>query len=222
MNCCAPINTDTGRFFSQVAALNRLRFRLFGLESTQRQLVEGICEAGLEGADLLEIGCGTGYLHHALLRLGAAQATGVDLSRRMLDIARTEAEAAGLGAKTDYLQGDFTAMGEELPTADVVILDKVVCCYPDWQTLVERSLRKTGSLYALTYPRDRASTRIGARVMRWGLGIARCCYQPYIHDPARIEALIVASGFARVYRATTTSWLTEVYSRVDGTARARS
>jgi magnesium-protoporphyrin O-methyltransferase len=222
MGCCAPISTDTGRLFSQVAALNRLRFRWLGLEASQRQLVEGIRKAGLDGTDLLEIGCGTGYLHQVLLRLGAARAIGVDLSGGMLAIARTQAQAAGLGARADYRQGEFTAMAEDLPGADIVILDKVVCCYPDWQTLVGRSLRKTQRLYALTYPRDRALTRIGVRVMRWALGIARCCYQPYIHDPARIQAMIVESGFVRVYSATTTSWLTEVYSRADVTAHLGS
>lgn len=222
MSCCAPIGTDTGRLFSRVAALNRLRLKWFGLEATQRQLVEGIREAGLDGAELLEIGCGTGYLHQALLRLGAARAIGVDLSGRMLAIARMEAQAGGLGARAEYRQGDFTAMADDLPTADIVILDKVVCCYPDWQTLVERSLRKTQRLYALTYPRNRALTRIGVRVMRWGLGIARCCYQPYIHEPAGIQALIVGSGFVKVYSATTTSWLTEVYSRADVTVDSRT
>ncbi|MEN8168473.1 MAG: class I SAM-dependent methyltransferase, partial [Pseudomonadota bacterium] len=69
----------------------RLRFRLFGLEKTQRQLIQGIKQAGLDGAELLEIGCGPGYLHQALLQSGAAHATGVDLAEGMLAEARTSA-----------------------------------------------------------------------------------------------------------------------------------
>ena len=215
MTCCASVNADTGRLFSRMAGLNHLRLRWLGPEATQRQLIEGLRAAGLEGAELLEVGCGTGYLHQALLRMGAARATGVDLSEKMLAIARDEAEAAGLGARTDYRRGDFTAMVEDLPDADIVMLDKVVCCYPDWQALVGRSLAKTRRLYALTYPRDRALTRAGMRIMGWGLGIARCCYRPYIHDPAQIQRAILEGGFRRVYRATTLSWLTEVYCRAD-------
>lgn len=215
MTCCAPINADTGRLFSRVAGLNRLRLRWLGPEATQRQLIDGIQAEGLAGAELLEIGCGTGYLHQALLRLGAGRAIGVDLSEKMLAIARAEARTAGLGVRTEYRQGDFTGMAEDLPETDIVILDKVVCCYPDWQTLVEHSLRKTRRLYALTYPRDRALTRAGVRIMRWGLWIARCCYQPYIHDPFLIQEAIQAKGFRRVYRAKTISWLTEVYCRAD-------
>ncbi|MEA3276977.1 MAG: class I SAM-dependent methyltransferase [Pseudomonadota bacterium] len=215
MNCCAPINADTGRIFSTFARLHRLRFRLLGFETTQRQLIEGMRDAGLQGADLLEVGCGPGYLHRALLRSGATRATGVDLSAGMLAIARVEAEADGLHEQTDYLHGDFTQIADEVPDADVVILDKVVCCYPDWESLVDRSLGKTRRLYALTFPRDRVLTRAGIRAMRWGLGIVNCCYRPYIHDPAAIQARIEASGFRRVYAARTMTWLTQVYVRVE-------
>ena len=103
MTCCSPVNSDTGRLFSRFAELNRLRLRWLGPESTQRQLIEGMREAGLDGAELLEIGCGTGYLHRVLLQMGAARATGVDLSDKMLAIARTEAEAAGLGTLVEGL-----------------------------------------------------------------------------------------------------------------------
>jgi hypothetical protein len=61
--------------------------------------------------------------------------------------------------RTDYRRGDFTAMAHTLPDADVVILDKVVCCYPHWELMVDRSLSKARRLYALTYPRDRAEAR---------------------------------------------------------------
>jgi len=216
MNCCATSNADTDRLFSRFAGLHRWRYRLVGLERTQRQLIEGLRRAGIADASLLEVGCGAGELQRALMRAGAAQAVGVDLSAGMLAIARSEAEAQGVSERTDYRQGDFTAMAHTLPGADVVILDKVVCCYPDWELMVDRSLSKARRLYALTYPRDRAVTRVGLGVMRWGLHRIGCCYQPYIHDPDRITARIRDSGFRRVHAALTTAWLTEVYVRTGG------
>ena len=216
MNCCAAINADTGRFFSRFAGLHRLRFRLFGFERTQRQLIRGIREGGIEGASLLEIGCGRDYLHRALLRLGASRATGVDLSAGMLATARAGAQAEGLAERTVYVQGDFTHMADEIPEADVVVLDKVICCYPDWESLVDRSLLKTRHLYAFTIPRDRALTRAGLQAMRWGLQGIGCCYQPFIHDAAQIDARILAGGFRRTYEARTAGWLTRVYARVGG------
>ena len=213
MGCCAAINADTGRIFSRLAGIHRLRFRLFGLERTQRQLIDGIRRAGIEGAELLDIGCGAGCLNRALMRLGASRSTGVDLSEAMLAIARADAQAEGLAERTDYRRGDFTQMAGELADADVVVLDKVICCYPDWERLVDASLKRARRVYALTIPRDRSLTRAGLGMMRWGLGRIGCCYQPFIHDPARIEGRVVASGFRRTEEARTAWWLTRIYVR---------
>jgi SAM-dependent methyltransferase len=213
VNCCSAINADTGRFFSRLAGFNRLRFRFFGFERTQRQLMEGIQRAGLDGAELLEVGCGTGGLHQALLRAGAARATGVDLSAGMLATARAEAEAEGLEERADYRQGDFVQIADAVPEADATILDKVVCCYPDWEVLLDRSLAKTRRVYALTYPRDRAVTRAGILLVSLGLDLLGCSYRPYLHPPEAIRARISAQGFQRVYTALTTGWHTEVHVR---------
>ena len=213
MNCCSAVATDTDRFFSGLAGLHRLRFRLFGFERTQRQLIEGLRAGGLAGADLLEIGCGPGYLHRTLLHAGAARAVGVDLSHRMLSVARAEANAQGLAERTDYRQGDFTLLADQIAPADISILDKVICCYPDWERLVAASLAKTRRLYAYTIPRDRALNRLGLRAMRWGLCRTGCCYQPFLHEPARIDERVSANGFRQVYEAQTLSWLTRVYAR---------
>lgn len=212
MTCCSAINADTGRFFSTFAGLHRLRHRWLGFERTQRQLMEGLRLGGIAEAQLLEIGRGPGYLHRALLREGAARAAGVDLSGRMLDIARREAQADGLAERTSYSQGDFTLIADQLPDADVTILDKVIC-YPDWEGLLARSLAKTRRLYAFTIPRDRALTRIGLAAMRWGLGRAGCCYRPFIHDLEKIADRLIASGFHHIHEARTATWVTQVYAR---------
>ena len=213
MTCCSAINADTDRFFSYVAGLHRLRHRWLGFERTQRQLMEGLRLGGVAEAELLEIGCGPGYLHRALLREGAARAVGVDLSQRMLDIARREAQADGLASRTSYSQGDFTLIAARLPDADITILDKVICCYPNWERLVACSLEKTRRLYAFTIPRDRALTRIGLGAMRWGLSRTGCCYRPFIHDPEKIAKRVIASGFHPIHEARTTTWVTRVYAR---------
>ena len=213
MNCCSVVGADTGLLFSRFAGLDRLRFRLFGFERNQRQLIDGIRATGIEGAELLEVGCGAGHLHHALLHAGAATATGVDLSDGMLSRARAGAHASGLEARTVYHLGDFVRIDQLLPEADVTILDKVVCCYPDWQRLLDRSLKKTRRVYALTYPRDRALLRAGARCAAWALGLIGCCYRPYIHDPRQIEASILAHGFYKAGEAQTPVWLTQIYTR---------
>ena len=213
MTCCNAINADTGRFFSHFAGLHRLRHRWLGFERTQCQLIDGLRLAGIRGAELLEIGCGPGYLHRALLREGATRAVGVDLSARMIDIARGEAASESLASRTSYHHGDFTLIADQLPDVDVTILDKVIRCYPDWERLVARSLAKTRRVYAFTIPRDRALTRIAIAAMSWGLCQSGCCYRPFIHDPEKIAECLIAGGFHRIHEACTATWMTRVYVR---------
>lgn len=213
MTTCCASNADTGRFFSRFAGLYGLKFRLFGFEKTQRHLMEGTRGAGFSGAELLEIGCGAGHLHQQLLKDGAACAVGVDLSETMVAMAQTQAKARGLEQRTWYRVGDFVQIADQIAAADLTILDKVVCCYPDWQTLVDTTLQKTRRTCALTYPRDRGAIRAGVWLMRTGLRLAGCCYQPYLHDPQQIQTHILRHGFHRTFQAFTAFWLTEVYCR---------
>jgi SAM-dependent methyltransferase len=165
MSCCSIPCTDTSRFFSRLTRLYRWRFCLFGFEKSQRHLIDGIRHTGVEGKTLLEIGCGAGHLQRALLQAGAHHGVGVDLSARLIGEARLEAQRTGLAARTDYRQGDFVDLADEIEPADIVVLDKVVCCYPDAERLLTTALDRSQRVLALTYPRDRAATRAGVALM---------------------------------------------------------
>lgn len=214
MSCCCIPRADTNRFFSRLAGLHRLRFRWFGFEKSQRQLIAAVQSAGIEGASLLEVGCGVGHLHRHLLTQGAWKATGVDLSVGMLEQARREALAAGLEDRTIYYPGDFVELAPSLEEADIAILDKVVCCYPDPETLLNATLDRTRRAIALTYPRDRRLTRAGVAVLARLLKLAGSDFRPWVHDPRAIRGWIEARGFQRQEPVPTTAvWQTELYLR---------
>jgi len=213
MQCCQPTTGSAARFFSWFARRSGRHYRKRGLGKVQQQLVSAIKEAGIEGASLLEIGCGVGYLHQSLLNDGAAKATGVDLSGKMLSEARMLAAEQSLSDRTDYVLGDFVTMAEDVPGADVTILDKVVCCYPDAKTLVDRSLDKTRKVYALTYPRAHLLNRLTTSLEAYSLKLIRCDFRPYVHDPVKIEQWIEARGFRKLRQHMSWMWLTQVYAR---------
>src|SRR5215470_11763244 len=161
MQSCCVHNRDAGRFFGWFARSYRKRFARKGLEPSQQQLMSGLLASGVSDASLLDIGCGTGYLHHRLLQAGAASAVGVDLSAAMLVEARAQAREEGFAGRTDYFEGDFVELADAFAPADIVLLDKVICCYPDAAALVQRSARKAKRVYAFTIPRDRWTVRLG-------------------------------------------------------------
>src|SRR3989344_1286955 len=213
MSCCCVWSSGVGAFLGHFARRYRRRYERRGFEATQRQLLEGLRQAGFGGARLLEIGCGGGYLHQQLLRDCALRALGVDISEAMLAQARELARAAGLADRAEYRQGDFVELAGDIGQVDVTVLDKVVCCYPDAEALVTKSLAKTRRVYALTYPRDHVFNRVGVRVLGLLLWLVRSTFRSYVHDPRRIEAWITAAGFKKRYENQTVIWLTQVYVR---------
>jgi magnesium-protoporphyrin O-methyltransferase len=213
MACCCLHNCDTGRLFSRFARRYRKRYEKKGFEPSQRQLLEGIRHAGIGGARLLEIGCGVGALHQRLIEDGALSALGIDLSERMLNEARDAARVHGLVDRTEYQQGDFVEVTDSVEPADVTILDKVICCYPDAEGLVQKSLARTRRVYAYTIPRNRWITRIGAELLAVGLRLLGSRFRSYVHDPRQVEAWVRAEGFEKRYANNTFIWMTEVYVR---------
>lgn len=211
--CCCPHSRAAGRIFSRFARRARRRFERRGLEPSQRQLLAGLERAGFAGASLLEVGSGVGHLHQTLLERGAGSALGIDLAPRMTEEARAWAAERGLAARTRYLTGDFMALAEDVEPADVTILDKVICCYPDADALVHASLARTRRVYALTYPRRRWFVRLGAALGAVCLRLIGSDFRAYVHDPERVEGWIGAEGFAKRFEAVTPVWLTQVYVR---------
>lgn len=213
MRCCCPHSNSASRVFSLFAGRYRKRFQRRGFEPSQRQLLTGLRQADYVDASVLEIGSGVGHLHQTMLEQGAARAVGIDLAPRMVEEAQRWAEERQLAERVHYLQGDFMELDGQLDVADVTVLDKVVCCYPDADGLVHRSLAKTARVYALTYPRDRWTVRAAVAVGAFALRLVGSAFRPYVHDPRQIEGWIEEAGFRKQYEARTFVWLTQVYVR---------
>ena len=211
MSCCCPHSNSANRFFSFFAGRYRRRFEKKGFEPSQKQLMEGLEQAGYQGAKVLEIGSGVGHLHQTLLEQGAASAVGIDLASKMICEARKWADERELTDRTDYIEGDFMEIADSVMDADVTVLDKVVCCYPDAEGLVYASLDKTNRVYALTYPRNRWYVRMVMEATGWMMKIMRSDFRSYVHDPELIEKWIREAGFDKIYQNNNLVWLTQVY-----------
>ncbi len=213
MTCCCPHSRSASKCFSLFARCYRWRFQWRGFEPAQKQLLEGLSQAGFEGKTLLEVGSGVGHLHQTLLERGAKSAVGIDLAQAMIEQARDWAAKRGLSDRTHYISGDFMEESEAIQPAQVTILDKVVCCYPDADGLVHRSLDKTTEVFALTFPRNTWYTRMGVTISALLMRLLGSAFRPYVHDPRQIEQWITQAGFTRCYENNTFVWLTQVYHK---------
>src|SRR5947207_5244489 len=150
MDCCQCKGIET--LFNEKEARNRLRaYHEDGPSKTTRMLIEALKAEGVEGMTLLDIGGGVGAVQHELLRAGVERATGVEASTAYVKAAQEEAERQGHADRVSYHHANFVDIAPQIPPADIVTLDRVICCYHDMQALVGLSVAKAGRLYGLVY-----------------------------------------------------------------------
>lgn len=208
-HCC-----DAEKLFNDRRAKRELRkYRRKGPEKSTRLLLEGLVGPETIGSSLLDIGGGVGAIQHAAAEAGAAAITSADASQAYVEICRSEAEHKGYDDRARYHVGDFIELAKEIPDADVVTLDRVVCCYPDMPKLLRVSASKAGRTYGLVFPRRRWAVRAVIAGMNVLEALKRTSFRGYVHDPEEIERTVKASGFERTYAAETFVWQVEVYSR---------
>jgi SAM-dependent methyltransferase len=208
-----------GNEFGEASARRDLRaYRRSGPERTTEWLIDALSIRGVEGMTVLDIGAGVGAVHLALLRAGATSALDVDGSAAFVAVAREEAGRQAVADRVAYRVGDFVELADGVEEADVVALDKVLCCYPDMIDLVARSTARARRRYGVVYPRDAAWIRAGGVFFNGVLRLFRRRLRMYIHRTADVEARIAAAGLQRTYHRTTAFWQVAVFERVEGAA----
>jgi magnesium-protoporphyrin O-methyltransferase len=212
MSCCQCQGIQT-LFGERVARHDLKRYRRKGPLQTTRILLDAIRAEGVADASLLDIGGGVGAITNELLSAGAARATVVDASPAYLQAAQAEAERQGHRERITYHFGDFVALAQEIAPADVVTLDRVICCYDDVQALVTASAEKAERLYGVVYPRDTWWDRMGVSLVNLGCRVRRSPFRVFVHHPAAVEEIIQGSGLRRRFYRTTRLWQVILYAK---------
>jgi len=182
-------------------------------------LLDAITEAGVTDRTVLDVGCGIGDLAIEVVTRGGASGTGYDLSTKAIEEARRLAVSRGVGDRMRFEVGDGAKL--DLPAADIVVINRVVCCYPDTEHLLEHTLGAARSVFAMTAPVSRGATgwcnRQWSRLGNVGYRLRPKKYggfRVFIHDLDRIDERIRAAGFRRVrHEQRRVVWDLAVYTR---------
>jgi predicted TPR repeat methyltransferase len=201
-------------FDARTARRQLTAYRRSGPTGSTRRLVENIKAAGVDGATVLDIGGGVGVIGFELLAAGADRLTGVDAARAYVAVARREATRRGLDDRATFHHGDFVALADEVGAADIVTLDRVICCCGDWAALVDRSVARARRLYGLVYPTDRWWTRAGIGTGNLMLRLSRRSFRGYVHPERAVDGRIRAAGFERPSHHSGWLWQTAIYERI--------
>lgn len=206
---------EIGRFFDCCETPGQRKMNTRISLRARRELVRALEALGIENTTVLEVGCGPGDLIRDLVKLGASRALGIDLAEKTLEVARQRAEAEGVSNSVHFRLGNGAT--EALEPHDVVILEKVICCYPDWQKLVDNTSEAASRSYGFVIPRsdwpNSLIVRAFVAVQTLVLKLRKCGFRPFVHDFEKIDSHLHRRGLRRDHLSKGPIWMTAVYSR---------
>jgi 2-polyprenyl-3-methyl-5-hydroxy-6-metoxy-1,4-benzoquinol methylase len=184
--CCSPIGYR--RIFSEKRArAAATRYRARGLDSTSGRIVDLLLKHGVEGRTVLEIGGGIGALQIELLRAGANHAVSVELTPTYEEAASRLLREASLPDRVERRVLDFVAAGADVEAADIVVMNRVICCYPDMPRLAGAAADHCRGVLVMSFPKRRWWTRVLLSVGNFGLRVTRREFQVFLHSPDGIR-----------------------------------
>ena len=163
---------------------------------------------------MLDVGSGIGALTFELLERGLTEATGVDLSSAYVAAASEEAARRGRTASVRFVHGDFVDIASQLVAADIVTLDRVICCYPEYERLLNESVRHADRCFALSYPRDVWHVSTWVEVQNLLRQLRRNPFRTFVHPASAMDHVISRYGLELLSHSYTWTWCADVYRHV--------
>jgi len=214
MASCCP-SRDYLRFFNKRFA-RRLanRYRKHGLDKTARKMVEFLRELGIEGASVLEIGGGVGEIEIELLKAGAARAQNLELSPAYEEQARTLVGQVGVQGRIDWRIHDLAQDPAAVEPADLVVLHRVVCCYPDYERLLGAAADHARRALVFSYPPRNALSRAFYGVFNLVMRLTQSSFRGFAHPPGAMLVVLEDHGLRRTYQRRSRIWQVAGLERV--------
>jgi hypothetical protein len=212
MNCCQCQGIED--LFNDTLVSKELgEYRVKGPAKTTRWMIDALKAEGVADYHLLDIGGGVGAVQHALIEAGVKAATDVDASNAYIKAARQEAERRGIAERLRFEHGNFVDVAPQIPAADIVTLDRVVCCYPDMEKLVGLSAARARKLYGLVYPRDAWWVKIGVALLNVLFKLQRKPFRTFVHSTQAVDSLVRRQGLRPRFFRQTLMWQVVVYGQ---------
>ena len=215
--CCEPpdFGDYEGMFDTEWATREADAYIDHGLEARSERLIAFLVENCAGPLRVLDVGSGAGGVHHEMLRRGlAASAVAVEASSAYIKAARMIGDRLGQDSQVHYVHGDFTAAAAGIDSAEAVILDRVICCYPHLNQLLEASASKAERYLALSYPREKWWVRLAFGLFNVYLKLKRKNFRTFVHPHKDVHSIAVRDGLTPVHADTEGFWQITVFERV--------
>jgi hypothetical protein len=205
VNCC----TSAGYraiFGRKAVERDARRYRRKGLTGSAGWILHVLGDDGVAGRSVLEVGGGIGSLQIELLEAGASHATNVEIIDSYEATARSLIAQHGLEARVERHVADYAQHPEHIPAADIVIMHRVICCYPDPDALTAAACSRARDRIAITLPREAWWVRLAFWGMNAWLRLRRIAFRGYVHRHAQILEVATTHGFHASHHASGPVW----------------
>jgi 16S rRNA G966 N2-methylase RsmD len=203
--CCNARGCD--RLFDEKFARRMAkRYRKRGLDRTARRMIAFLEARGVEGASVLEVGGGVGEIQIELLERGAARAVNLELSAGYDEEAARLLDEHGLAGRAERHLHDIAEEPESVEPADVVVLHRVVCCYPDYERLLGAVAEHARRAVVFSYPPRNVLSRSWVAGVNLVLRIMRREYRTFAHPPRAMLAVLEQRGLRKTYARHNLIW----------------
>lgn len=211
-SCCKPGDYD--KIFDEKKARSKASdYGRKGLSGHAPRIVDFVRAKAPPGYTLLEIGGGIGDIQLELLKTGAARATNVELATQYEGVASELIHDRGLDDRVERRLGDFVREADTIPGADVVVMNRVVCCYPDADALVSAAADHARRFLVMTFPVDRWWTRLGLAVGNICFAMRSDTFRAYVHSTSAVLATAQRHGLRPVEHSRGFIWQLIAFER---------
>jgi len=212
MPCCSYCAASMLVFDQKRAENDRARYQRRGPDPTTKLILDQLRPITRPGNTLLDVGGGIGVIGLELQTSRLREIVLVDAAPSSLSVAQRLFADSGASAQLRVVPGDFVDLSTPLK-ADIVTLDRVVCCYPDYVALLERAAASARSALALSFPRDRWFVRVRVAVENFVRRLRRNAFRTFVHPEAAMMAILRGGGFRHIGRRTTLAWCVDHWER---------
>ena len=146
---------------------------------------------------MLEVGGGIGAIQIELLKAGLDRAVSVELTPSYEESAVELLREAGFSDRVERKVMDFVDAAADVSSADIVVMNRVVCCYPDLPRLESAAADHALHLLVMSFPKERWWSKVVVAMANVGMALTRRQFRLFLHPLARILSIGEAHGMER-------------------------
>lgn len=178
-----------------------------GLGPLESRMVDELSRVrAVDGARVLEIGGGIGAIQADLLQKGAASGEVIELVAAYGPYADRLAKQRGYADRTSWRVHDLLADPDAVEPADVVVMNRVVCCSADGPDLAAAAAALTTRALILSYPRSTRLTRLATAAQRAAYRFIGRQYRAYAWPEERLIRAAASGGLVEASRGGGLIW----------------